>query len=68
MPTTRTVTAIVSISETSGTGAVDSEFTVRSLEELFEVCRQAQASHVVRITLTGPEGEAQLSFASFLRK
>jgi hypothetical protein len=68
MPTTKAVSAVVTISEPRGGGTVDSEVTVRSLEELFEACRRAQAAHVVRVSLIGPDGEVSLNFASFIRK
>jgi hypothetical protein len=41
---------------------------VRSLEELYAVCREAPASHVMRVSIRGAEGEVRLNFASFIRK
>lgn len=45
----------------------ESEVRVRSLEELYRVCRDAPPHRVVRIGLHGPEGEVRLNFASFIR-
>lgn len=59
--------ATVTITERQGRDSVDSEIQVRSLEELFEACRDAPASKVVRVSLKGPEGEVRLNFASFIK-
>jgi hypothetical protein len=59
---------IVSISERRGRESIDSEIRVRSLRELFDACREAPASRVVKVCLRGSEGEVWLNFASFLRK
>jgi hypothetical protein len=49
-------------------GSKESERRVSSLEELFEACKDAPPSKLVRITIQGPEGEVTLSFANFLRR
>ena len=49
-------------------GSMEFERRVQTMEELFNVCRQAPPSKLVRVTLLGPEGEVTLSFASFIRK
>ena len=59
--------AVVTITE-SGRVPVDSEIRVRSLRELFDACRDAPPSKVVRISLKGDEGEVRLNFASFIHR
>lgn len=59
---------MVTITERRGRENVDTEVRVRSLEDLFEVCRDAPPSRVVRVSLRGAEGEVRLNFASFIRK
>lgn len=59
---------IVTITERRGRESVDTELRVRSLRDLFEACRDAPPSKVVRVSLKGPEGEVRLNFASFIRK
>jgi hypothetical protein len=49
-------------------GSMESECHVSTLGELFEACKAAPPSKVVRITIQGPEGEVTLSFASFIRQ
>ena len=58
----------VTITERRERDSVDSEIRVRTLEELFEACRDAPASRVVRVSLKGPDGEVRLNFASFIKK
>ena len=60
--------AVVTLTRSKGRDAVDSETRVRSLEELYQVCRDARPDHVVRVSLRGPEGEVRLNFASFIGK
>jgi hypothetical protein len=59
--------AVVTLSTGRGRDTVDTEVRVRSLEELFRACRDAPPSRLVRISITGPEGEVRLNFASFRR-
>jgi hypothetical protein len=60
--------AFVIVTERRGREAVDTEVRVRSLEELYEACRNAPASRVVRVSLKGPDGEVRLNFASFITR
>jgi hypothetical protein len=62
------VIAVVTLQERRGRGAEETEVRVATLEELFDVCRSAPASRVVRIALKGPAGEMRLNFGSFIRK
>lgn len=64
----RATVAVVTVTRTEGREAVDSEVRVRTLAQLFEACRAAPPSQLVRISITGREGEVHLNFASFLRK
>jgi hypothetical protein len=64
----RTTVAIVTVSDRKGREAVDSEVRVSTLEELFDACRDAPPSKLVRVSLSGPDGEVLLNFASFQRK
>ncbi len=61
----RTV-AVVTVTDAQGRS--DSESKVRSLEALFEACRDAPPSRLVRVSVLGPDGEVRLHFASFRRK
>ncbi len=47
---------------------VDTEIPVRSLRDLFEACRDAPPSRLVRVLLKGAEGDVLLNFASFIHK
>jgi hypothetical protein len=60
--------AVVTLQERRGRAAEETEVRVTSLEELFDVCRTAPASRVVRISIKGAAGEVRLNFASFIRK
>jgi hypothetical protein len=60
--------AVVTLTERRGREGGESEVRVTSLQELFDVCRDAPASRVVRIALRSAEGEVRLNFASFIRK
>jgi hypothetical protein len=62
------VFAVVTLTERRGRDGGESEVRVASLQELFDVCRTAPASRVVRIALKGAQGEVRLNFASFIRK
>jgi hypothetical protein len=59
--------AVVTLSAGRGRDTVDTEVRVQTLEELFRACRDAPPSRLVRISITGPEGEVRLNFASFRR-
>ena len=58
----------VTVTRRPGRDPVDSELPVRSLEELFEICRRVGPSENVRVSLKGEDGEVGLSFASFIRE
>ncbi len=60
--------ATVTVSDRQGRETIDSEVRVSTLEELFLACRDAPPSKLVRVSITGPEGEVRLNFASFLKK
>jgi hypothetical protein len=62
------IVAVVTLTERRGREGGESEVRVASLQELFDVCRDAPASRVVRISLKSPQGEVRLNFASFIRK
>ena len=49
-------------------GAMEFERRVQTLQQLFDVCKGAPPSKLVRVTIEGPEGEVTLHFANFLRK
>lgn len=60
--------AVVTLQERRGRAAEETEVRVTTLQELFEVCRSAPASRVVRIVVKGASGEVRLNFASYIRK
>jgi hypothetical protein len=62
---TSTYHAVVTIWHSEG--SKESERQVSTLQELFNACRNAPPSKLVRITIQGPDGEVTLSFANFLR-
>ncbi len=62
------VVGVVTITERRGQDAVDTEVRVRTLEDLFEACRDAPPSRIVKVCLRSKAGEVWLNFASFLRK
>jgi hypothetical protein len=57
----------ITVTRRPGRDPVDTETQIRTLEELYEACREAGPSEQVRVTLRGPEGEVRLGFASFIR-
>jgi hypothetical protein len=59
---------LVTITKKRGRESVDSEIRVRSLAELYDACRNAPASDVVRVSIRGDAGEVRLNFASFIHK
>ena len=59
--------AVVTTVKREGRESVESEQKVESLEQLYDVCRRAPPSALVRISLTGDDGEVRLNFASFIR-
>jgi hypothetical protein len=49
-------------------GGMEFERRVQTIEELFDVCKSAPPSKLVRVTIQGPDGDVNLHFANFLRK
>jgi len=49
-------------------GSMEFERRVQTLEELFDACKDAPPSKLVRVTIQGPDGAVSLHFANFLRK
>ena len=59
--------AAVIITRARGRETLDTEVRAKSLDELYNVCRDAPPSRVTRISLKGPDGEVRLNFASFIK-
>jgi hypothetical protein len=59
---------IVTITKQRGRESVDSELRVRTLRDLYDACRAAPPSRLVRVVLKADEGEVRLNFASFIQK
>jgi hypothetical protein len=59
-------TAVVAVWQTDV--AIEYEKKVDDLQALYEACKGAPPSKLVRITLVGPDGEVSLQFASYIRK
>jgi hypothetical protein len=60
--------AVVMVSRRQGREYVDSEHKVRTLQELYDLCRHAAPGHLMRVYLRGPDGEIRLNFASFIAR
>jgi hypothetical protein len=60
--------AVVTITEHRGQEARETEVRVRSLGELYDACRDAPPSRLVRVSLKGPDGDVRLNFASFIKR
>jgi hypothetical protein len=58
--------AVVLVTRREGREYVDSEHRVRSLQELYDLCRHAAPAQLMKVYLRGPDGEVRLSFASFI--
>jgi hypothetical protein len=58
----------ITITRRKGRDNVDNELRVRSLEELYNTCRDAPPSKVTRISIKGPDGEVRLNFGSFIKR
>jgi hypothetical protein len=61
------LTAVVTVWYSEG-GGKEAEYRVGSLEELYEVCKKAPPSKLVRVSIDGSEGSVTLNFANFLHK
>jgi hypothetical protein len=59
--------AVVTVTPRGPRAPSDEDREVRTLEELFNACRDAPPSNLVRVSLRGSEGEVRLNFASFIR-
>ena len=60
--------AVVLVSRRQGRETVDSEHRVRTLQELYDLCRHAAPGQLMKVHLRGPEGEIRLHFGSFLAR
>ena len=60
--------AVVLVSRRQGRELVDSEHKVRTIQELYDLCRHAAPGQLMKVYLRGPEGEIRLSFASFIAR
>jgi hypothetical protein len=59
--------AVVMTTVRVGNRPVDSERRVTTLRELYEACRDAPPSALVRVALRGDDGEVVLNFGSLIR-
>lgn len=59
--------AIISVSRRGPVTPTDVQVRVSTLEALFDACRDAPPSDVVRVSIMGAEGEVRLNFASFIK-
>ena len=60
--------AVVLVTRRQGREYVDAEHKVRTLQELYDLCRHAAPGQLMKVYLRGPEGEIRLNFGSFLGK
>jgi len=60
--------ALVLVSRREGREFVDSEHKVRTLQELYDLCRHAAAGQLMKVLLRGPEGEIRLNFGSYIAR
>ena len=58
--------AVVLVTRRQGREYVDAEHKVRTLQELYDLCRHAAPSHLTKVLLRGPDGEIRLNFGSYL--
>jgi hypothetical protein len=58
--------AVVLVTRRQGREYVDSEHKVRTLQELYDLCRHAAPAQLMKVYLRGPDGEVRLNFGSFL--
>jgi hypothetical protein len=60
--------AVVTTVHRDGRESVDSERRVSSLAELYQACREAPPSALVRVSIYGDQGEVRLDFGTYIRK
>lgn len=60
--------AVVLVSRRQGRDFVDSEHKVRTLQELYDLCRHAAPGRLSKVYLRGPEGEIRLNFGSLIAR
>ena len=60
--------AVVLVTRRQGREYVDSEHKVRTLQELYDLCRHAAPGQLMKVYLRGPDGEIRLNFASFIAR
>ena len=59
--------AVVTTVHRDGRESVDSEHQVSSLAELYQACREAPPSALVRLSIRGDHGEMRFDFGTFIR-
>jgi len=59
--------AVVTTVRRDGRESVDSEREVSSLAELYQACREAPPSALVRVSIRGDAGEVRLEFGTYIR-
>jgi len=57
---------VVLVSRREGREFVDSEHKVRTLQELYDLCRHAAPGQLMKVLLRGPQGEIRLDFDSYM--
>lgn len=60
--------AVVLVSRRQGREFVDAEHRVRTLQELYDLCRHAAPAQLTKVYLRGPDGEIRLNFDSFIAR
>jgi hypothetical protein len=60
--------AVVLVSRRQGREIVDAEHKVRTLQELYDLCRHAAPGQLMKVYLRGPEGEIRLNFGSYMAR
>ena len=60
--------AVVTVCRRQGRDFVDSEHRVRTIQELYDLCRHAAGGRLTSVLLRGREGEVRLKFAAFIAR
>lgn len=60
--------AVVLVTRREGREFVDAEHKVRTLQELYDLCRHAAPAQLMKVHLRGPDGEIRLHFGSFIAR